>query len=402
MQKHRTASPSLSWIVAAACVWWGGSTGPVAFPFAVAQGVPGAGAIDVTVIVSDVGAAERRGTLERTVAEGWAAERYLAGGIYGTQVAVDVRSDGGTIEGAVAAALDAVEWGAHAIVCCSVPAASSAVADALRDADVVLLSPSGASSDTRMGWQWSLALDDATALQAVVRDVYDRGQVHLGVMTVEGAFGDEVLRRIEGFLGAPELRIVGEARYRTDARVLTAEALWVATREPHVVVVWGWADDARRAIEGLRQRGWFGPIVLRPSHVPPEAIEGLAVAAGDVRWLVSPASLRRPVDDARVDSVARAWLVEAARLGQGLLETDVFLADGAAMFDALTLLAMAFEGAATTGVPPDEVRGFRIAVRDALVGLPPVTLAGGRYDATMDATVAVRADGTVAVSPSSR
>jgi len=93
-------------------------------------------------------------------------------------------------------------------------------------------------------------------------------------------------------------------------------------------------------------------------------------------------------------------LAEATFLGGGRRESAPFEADGATMFDALTLLASAFESAATTGVPPSAVEAYRVAVRDAFAGLPARTLAAGRYDARMDATVAVLAEGTVSITPS--
>lgn len=344
----------------------------------------------LTVIVSDLGAAAPRGRLERRVTEAWAARSAGLGGVFGRALDVRIVSDAGTPARAIRAAQDAIEEGAHALVCCSTAAATTQVAPVAAVAGVPLLSPTAGGVDDAAGWQFVLAPDEATHLQAIVRDAYARGLNRLGMMTLEGPFGDTAVERLRSFLGVPELQLVGEARYPADATVLTPEALWVATREPGAIVVWGLRDDSAVAVQGLRARGWDGPVYLRAALLDPLA-GGLASGlSGEVRIPVSPASLPSTVDQG---DPAASWLIDARDLGDGRLESRPYLADGAIVHDALELARRAFEQAASYGVDPSDLRGFRLALRDALVTLPETTLAAGTYDLTMDTTQAALAQG---------
>ena len=344
----------------------------------------------LTVIVSDLGAAAPRGLLERRVAEAWAARRAGLGGIYGRPLEVRVVSDAGSPARAERAASDAIETGAHALVCCSTSAATTRVAPVAALAGVPLLSPTVGGTDAAAGWQFVLAADEATQLQAVVRDAYGRGVTRLGIMTLAGPFGDTAVARLRSFLGVPELQLVAEARYPADAAVLTPEALRVATREPGTIVVWGLRDDTALAVRGLRERGWHGPVYLRAALLDPLAGGLPSGLSGEVRIPASPASLPGAVDP---DDPADSWLFDARSLGDDRLESRPYLADGAIAHDALVLLGRAFEQAAGYGVDPEDLRGFRLALRDALVALPETTLAAGRYDLAMDSTQAALAHG---------
>jgi len=362
------------------------AVGPAAWGQAPAQPEP----YRLTVIVSDLGAAAPRGRLERLVAEAWAARRAGLGGVYGRPLDVRVVSDAGSSARAARAARDAIEAGAHALVCCSTSAATVQVAPVAALAGVPLLSPTAGGIADAAGWQFVLAADEATQLQAVVRDAYGRGVTRLGIMTLEGSFGDTAVARLLSFLGVPELQLVAEARYPADATVLTPEALRVATREPGAIVVWGLRDDSAVAVRGLRERGWNGPVYLRAALLDPLAGGLPSGLSGDVRVPVSPASVPSAVD---ADDPAASWLFDARGLGDGRLESRPYLADGAIVHDALVLLGRAFEQATSYGVDPTDLRGFRLALRDALVALPETTLAAGRYDLAMDSTQAALAQG---------
>lgn len=305
-----------------------------------------------------------------------------------------MRSDGGSLEGAERLAHIAVDLGAHAVVCCSTPAASARIAQIAAAAGVTLLSPTGEPDRVGgvEGWQFLLSPGEATALQAIVRDAYARDLTALGLLTLQGSFGDAVRARLESYLGAPGLRIVGDARYPPNATVLTPEALFVATRVPDAIVVWGLRADSGLAVEGLRARGWNGPVYLRPALLAPLAGGAPPGLSGDVRVPVSPASLP---DAVQPEDPRASWLFDARTLGDGRLESRPFQADGATMHDALTLLARAFEQVATYGVDHSDVRSVRIATRDALIGLAPARLAAGTYDLSMDDRAAALADGLV-------
>ncbi len=348
--------------------------------------------IRIDVIVSDLGSRADRGILERRVAEAWAARVQRTGGVFGLPVQVEVRSDASDPDRAVRQVEAAIADGAHAVVCCSTATASRRVAATAAAARIPLLSVTAGGRPEAAGWQFVLAPSDTVALQAVVRDGYERGVRGFGLMTLEGAFGDEAADRFASFLGVPDLRVVGEARYGPTQAPLTPEALWVATRVPDAIVVWGLPDDTVRAVRALDARGWRGPIYLRSALAEP-ASGGLPTGlSGDVRVMVSPASL----PELAPDSEPASWRHDARALGDGRLESRPFAADGARMHDALELLRRAAENAVAYGVPVGDVASFRLALRDAFVSLPPTTLAAGRYAPGERSTDAATADGLVA------
>jgi len=352
----------------------------------------------VTVIVSDVGADAERGRLERRVAEAWAARQRGRGGIFGRPLRIEVVSDGGTPAGAVRRAEEALAAGAHALVCCTGEAASRRVAERARAARTPQLAPAGALPEGGPSWAFALEPDDATTLRATVRDAYARGLLQLGLATLEGPFGDGVRARLDAYLAAPGLEVAVEVRYPPDATVLTPEALQLAVREPDAVLLWGLRRDGVLALDGLRARGWTGPVYLRTAAWDADAGGLPGVRAGDVRLLASPASLPEilPADDP-----ALPWIADARSLGAGRLESRPLRADGARMHDALTLLALAFEQVETYGIDVAIDAVTRSALRDALLGLPPRQLAAGGYDlqgedpraATTDGLRAARVDG---------
>ncbi|MFW5899503.1 MAG: ABC transporter substrate-binding protein, partial [Jiangellaceae bacterium] len=342
-----------------------------------AQRAPAASSLHVTVIVSDLGAAAARGRLERTVAEAWAARQRQRGGIFGQEVRVEVHGDASDPSRASRLVRDAAEAGAHAVVCCSTSRASDAAARVAAEERILLLSPASAGSDAGEGWQVGLAPSRRTSLQAMVRDLYARGLRSIGLFTLEGAYGDDVRDDLQRLIGTETLRLVEDVRFTPGAEPLTAEALWLATRVPGAVVVWATRDDTVRAVDALRRRGWTGPVYLPGTLTDPLAGGLPAGLPGEVRVPVSPASLPAavPADDPRA-----SWQADVRALGDGRLEARSHDAAGALMHDALTLLAMAFERAATYGVAPSEVARYRTALRDGLVSMSNTPLAAGSYD----------------------
>lgn len=361
----------------------------LAGPAALAEGA-GAAPVRVTVLASELGVAAERGRLERTVAEAWAERLAVQGGIYGRALEVEVVNDGGVPARAQRLAQEAIDEGAHALVCCSTAAASGTVGRLAAAASVPLLSPAGPGAAEAAGWQFALAPAGATELQAVVRDVHARGLHALGVMLPENDDGDATLARLEGFLAAPELRVVAVARYDPGARVLTPEALWVATRQPDAILAWGGREDAGRAVAGLRARGWSGPAYIPSAALDPFAGGPPPGLSGDVRIAVSPASIP---PSATADDPGASWRAEVRALSGGPLESRRGRADGAILHDALEVLRRAAAQAEAYGVTPERTRAYRLALRDALVSLPPATLAAGRYDPAMERTGAALAEG---------
>ena len=298
------------------------------------------------------------------------------GGVFGTDVEVLVR-DGRGEPAATAAALDLLvtEHHVHALICCQDErsAGAGAAAALAHGVPVLTLAPSDAPPNP---WWFGIGPDDRTELRAIVGHVYAEGKRAIGLMTLDHAFGDLPERVLTEELAVAGMDLVVVERYPPNVDVLTPEALWVATRQPGAVVVWGLARDTHLAVEALRQRGYMGPIYVRADLLSdPSAGIDPAVYAG-ARFAVAPIL----VDDA---TAATPESEAAARLKDvlfGLYGVREVSKEAARTYDALDLLRAAAEQAATYGVSPTDAGGYRLALRDAAIALPAFTGAAGIYD----------------------
>ena len=303
------------------------------------------------------------------------ARTASAGGVFGAPFEVlvrDGRSDPNHIRGELQRLVQ--QDGVHAIVCCdSQPAVR--VAREVAEEHGVLVLALGAGDGGSAGWLFGLGADDRTELRAVVSHVYAEGKRALGLMTLENAFGNAPVRVLEEELPVADMELIAVERYPPDARMLTPEALWIATRLPGAVVVWGLAPDTAVAVDALRRRGYEGPLYVRSGLLADDS-GWERIARNRVRAAVAPVVADGSTSQAS-DSSAAAVLSDMLFTLYGV--RDVTAAAGRA-YDGLALLRDAAEQAALYGVPPDDVAGYRLALRDAAVALPPYLGAGGAYD----------------------
>lgn len=245
-----------------------------------------------------------------------AAERTGAAlavrGVFGTPLRIEVRDDGGDPRRAEALAEELADAGAVAVVCCTTPAATARVAAALDRR----MTPHLAVAETDLSgrfWSFALVPDDRARLTAIAVDAAGLGKVGLALMTLATPVGDAALAALERALADAGRSLAGEARYPADALILTPEALWVATREPGAVIVWGLAPDLPIALDGLRRRGYAGPVYARAAALQSWlwgrlAPGGPAVVAADDAWL----GLRTPVSPAALAGALPAAHAHAA------------------------------------------------------------------------------------------
>jgi len=332
----------------------------------------------VGVIVSKEGTARVSGDAEALAAIAYASRVRASGGVFGTPLEVRVEDDAGDPTKAVQAARTLIGDGVDALVCCTTEAASEPVARLAETSGVVLLSPSslqGAGGTPY--WSFSLAPRDQDTLAAVVADASARGLGSLALMTLDNGFGDVAVKDLKALLSVAGLGYAGEARYPPGADVLTPEALWIATRQPGGVVVWGLKNDLLIAIDGLDRRGYRGPVYARSALLKP-VMGGLALGRLEgVRFAVAPVTVAQGLPTTA--TCADAARTAADRL-HGVYGGVIDLAPAAAVYDAIDLLKAAFEQVAALRLPDSDASARRQAVRDSLVGLPPTCGAGGLYD----------------------
>ncbi len=364
-----------------------------------AQGTIQTGVVSVGVITSRSGSGQATGASQALAASAWAAELESRGGVYGVRVDVDVVDDGGVPARAAQLALELSRGGAHAIVCCTTPAASRAVAQVAEETGVLLLSPTEltALGTAQQATYWAFALwpDDTDSLSATVAAVLSRGRGSAALMTLANEFGERASTVLAGLLGYAGMHLAAEVAYQPGTMELRPEALLLASHLPGAVVVWGLADDLGVAYRALRARGYEGPVFGRTALVSPGAgVTGLGTLAG-VRFAVPPALAPAAMPagyqcSAAVEDVERRL---AASYG-GIVD----LAAAAPVVDALDLLAAGVEQLLAMQLPPVPIATERQALRDALVGLPERCGAGGLLDLQEGRTSAVVPRGLIDVT----
>jgi ABC-type branched-subunit amino acid transport system substrate-binding protein len=188
----------------------------------------------------------------------------------------------------------------------------------------------------------------------------------LGFMGLEGNFGEVAITAFDRMLAPGSMAVVVSERYPPNVSVLTPEALWVATRLPDAVLVWGLPSDTRVAFDGLQQRGYEGRIYLNPTLY---TRSGVSLAAFEGAYTV-------------LDNIAaRNWQRPAAqqfRLATRRTTEPTTLA-AARAWDTMLLLEAAFGEALRVG-DPEDVADIRQRLRDALISVPPLEAATATFD----------------------
>jgi hypothetical protein len=337
--------------------------------------------------------------------QAFAAERTAAAlgrsGVFGAPLVVEVRDDGGDPRRAEALAGELVDAGALAVVCCTTPAATARVA-AVLDARMTPHLALAEADLTGRFWSLSLVPSDRTRLTAIAVDAAGEGKASMAMMTLASAFGEASLAAFARALADAGRTLAGEARYPANAEVLTPEGLWIATREPGAVVVWGLAGDLPIAIDGLRRRGYAGMIYARDTALPASLGGRLDPAAAHVvdpddgwaglRAALAPAALAGRLPPDHPHAAAVAAFVGRVLGGDPGAATPAERATMALVDDALVWLHAAFEQVAALGLDGNPVTR-RLATRDALISAPLTRMAAGAYDASENDPQAARWQG---------
>lgn len=356
---------------------------------------PSAGGLTIGVITTKEPSGP--GGAHWLLAQAWEAELNATGGIFGVPINLALLDDGGSPERAATLAQQLAEGGALALLCCSTPGASRAVARVAEEAGVPLLAPTDLAAPTSNPyWAFSLRADGTDEIAAIVADAYRENRHSLALMAPEGRLGDAGLSDLDAHLKVVGRDVQHVERYPVGARELRPEALLIAASQPGGVVVWGFADDLVVATGALRRRGFDGNVYGRAALVAPgEERPGQArlpwARLLGVRFAVAPAVVAEPsaltsaseaptipttgTGGAR-GACAAAGAADAARLARvpGGKERAISTAP---LLAALDLLELALEQLLALQIPSDDPRVLRQALRDSLVGLPPTCTGAG-------------------------
>lgn len=274
-----------------------------------------------------------------------------------------------------------VTSGAHVLICCNTPEEAAQLAPLAAAANVPLLtlsaplevSPTSAVGGAAGGnayWVFSLAPEETASLGRLLLEP----ALHpVGLMAPVGRSGDHA-----GILLEPIRNAVVRYPERSDLP-LTPEALLLATREPASVVLWAESEGTVRGAEALAARGYSGDIIVRSSVWEELGALERARLTG-AKSVVSPAVLGYTLADTHPSkAVVSSFRRSLIALPDGLFD-ETALTAGASAWDAALLIGRAAEQVLAYGLSDLAPAELPSALRDALVGLEPVTGAGGLYN----------------------
>lgn len=333
----------------------------------------GQGALRIGVVLPGRESTGSSNWNELLAARAW--ERSIAKGASGVTVELSFRDGGTTPANTVSAIRQLLDQEqVHGVVCCVTPASAAAAAPFATTLPILTLArpnPTGPDGGPLIMAAGPLAQARAMALDA---RLYGDG---VGLMTLDNGYGREAAAAVVAGLLEAGLPLTQAETYSPGADVLTPEALLVAASEPAAVIVWGLPLDSATAIDGLRARGYDGPIYV-PWRVASDFPGGLRnPRLREARIAAPPSELAAalPPEHPNAAPVQRYQRILAEAYG---VYASTY--EGALAVDALQLLVNGGELALVYGVDPTATERFRQALLDALIALGPVPGAAGSYD----------------------
>ena len=216
----------------------------------------------IGVIISQSGQATLMGQQQAKAAQLFIRQLQTQGA-FAKSLEIILRDDASSPQETLEQAKDLIEnHGVLALVCCTLSANLSAISEYLNGQPIITLSPSDLPAST--GWMFTTKPNLERLLQSVILQLSAKNQQSIGVMTPD-SMSASVENALALLLSPGGMRLGVSQTYSPDATVLTPEALWVATRLPETVLVWGLAQDSALAYKALRERGYERDIILNPA-----------------------------------------------------------------------------------------------------------------------------------------
>ncbi|MGL4611791.1 MAG: ABC transporter substrate-binding protein [Trueperaceae bacterium] len=341
-----------------------------------ALALAGAQPYKVGVILSQTGRASSVGQQQAKALE--LLKTQLQKTVFGQQLEFLIRDDASLPANAAREAKDLLgSEDIVALVCCSSESSSEAIRDYVGEQSLLTLALSDIPKDTvdsgSSDWLFTVKPDTQRYLQSIILQLSREGQQSIGVMTPDNDTGDTVQGALDMLLTPGGMHLAVLQRYDSNANVLTPEALWVATRQPSSILVWGSPSDSLLAYKALRARGFEENVFLNP-----DLLDSISVPT-----LYNDAVF--PLAAVRVGEAPDMHpnYLEAFRFGSAIAAKygpNAVSHQAAYAYDAVLLLQGALEQALTFGIPSEDTTSLRYAMRDALIGMPPHKGAAAVYD----------------------
>jgi branched-chain amino acid transport system substrate-binding protein len=323
----------------------------------------------IGVILSQTGQASQTGGMQAKALD--VLEAQLRQSVFGKNIELVVRDDASLPANTLREAQSLVEEeNVLALVCCTLETQSKAVSDYVQAQNILTIALSDIPNND---WLFTVKPNTQRYIQSIILHLSRRGQQSIGVMTLENGYGDTVQNALNLLITPGGMQLAVMQRYRPDVTVLTPEALWVATRQPSSVLVWGLPQDTTLAYTALRKRGYDNNVILNPA-----LLGGITVPTfyNDAVFPV-PAVMVPTLPDTQPNYLESFRFVTAMSTNYGPNRVGY---QGAYAYDAVMLVQAALEQALTFGIPSDNTASLRYALRDALIGMPAFKGAAAVYD----------------------
>jgi ABC-type branched-subunit amino acid transport system substrate-binding protein len=293
-------------------------------------------------------------------------------GVFSKSLEIILRDDASSAQETFDQAKDLIEnQGVIALVCCTLTSNLKAISDYVNSQSIITLSPSDLpdSSD----WLFSTKPNLEHLLQSVILQLSAKGQQSIGVMAIDTPLGTAVESTLNLLLSPGGMHLGVFQGYWPDAAVLTPEALWVATRLPETVLVWGLPRDSALAYQALRERGYEREIILNPVLLS-GGLNLLEVEGAS--FILSPVQVASSLPNTHPN------YLNSFRFASEMAQGGAVSVDGAYAYDALNLIKAALEQVLTYGIPVDDIPALRYGLRDAFIGLVPYNGVAAVYNYT--------------------
>lgn len=323
----------------------------------------------IGVILSQTGQASQVGGMQARALD--VLESQLRQSVFGKTIELVIRDDASLPANTLREAQNLVEAeNVLALVCCTLESLSKAISDYVQTQSILTIAM---SDSPKNDWLFTVKPDTQRYLQSIILQLSRKSQGSIGVMTLDNGYGDAVQNALDLLITPGGMQLAAIERYRPDVTTLTPEALWIATRQPSSILVWGLPQDTSVAYNALRKRGYEQTVILNPA-----LLDGTTIPTfyNDAVFPV-PAVMVPTLPDTQPNYLDSFRFVTAMSTNYGPNRVSF---QGAYAYDAVMLVESALEQALTFGIPPDDTANLRFALRDALIGMPAYKGAAAVYD----------------------
>jgi ABC-type branched-subunit amino acid transport system substrate-binding protein len=329
----------------------------------------------IGVILSQTGRASQVGQSQARALD--VLEAQLRQSVFGRNIELVVRDDASLPANTLREAQNLVEnEDVIALVCCNTLTQSETISDYVQTQSILTIAMSDIpeSDSPNSNWLFTVKPNTQRYLQSVILQLSRKGQQSIGVMTLDNEVGDTVQNALEMLITPGGMQVAVLQRYRPNVTVLTPEALWVATRQPESILVWGLPQDSLLAYTSLRKRGFEREIIMNPA-----LLDGVSVPTlyNDAVFPMPAVSVARTLPDTQPNYLEAFRFATAMATNYG---PNSVTYQGAYAYDAVMLIEGALEQALTFGIPLDNTATIRRAMRDALIGMPSFKGGAAVYD----------------------